>query len=185
MFGIIKKIFIILLSDVVNGCNHAQCMIHPTLVNVHPNKYSQEFHYYLFAVKLDRCVGSYNTLNDLSNEVCVPNKAEDLNLSIFNMITGINESKTLTKHISCEYECRFDGRKCNSDQWWNNRKCRCECNEETNFSEKNATCKTQNFYILLAFLLIAIALLIGGSIYCYLITYRAITKRFIIILLHK
>ena len=123
MFGIIKKIFIILLSDVVNGCNHAQCMIHPTLVNVHPNKYSQEFHYYLFAVKLDRCVGSYNTLNDLSNEVCVPNKAEDLNLSIFNMITGINESKTLTKHISCEYECRFDGRKCNSDQWWNNRKC--------------------------------------------------------------
>ena len=21
----------------------------------------------------------------------------------------------------------FDGRKCNSDQWWNNDKCRCEC----------------------------------------------------------
>ena len=36
------------------------------------------------------------------------------------MITGINESKTLAKHISCEYKCRFDGRKCNSDQWWNN-----------------------------------------------------------------
>ena len=41
---------------------------------------------------------------------------QDLNLSIFNMITGINESKTLTKHISCECKCRFDGRKCNSDQ---------------------------------------------------------------------
>ena len=31
------------------------------------------------------------------------------------MITGINESKTLTKHTSCECKCRFDGRKCNSD----------------------------------------------------------------------
>ena len=29
-------------------------------------------------VKLDRCVGCCNTINDLSNEVCVPNKTEDL-----------------------------------------------------------------------------------------------------------
>ena len=34
----------------------------------------------------------------------------------------------------------------------------------------------QNFYILLAFLLIAIALLIAVSIYCYLIKYRAKQK---------
>ena len=33
------------------------------------------------------------TFNDLPNEVCVPNKTDDLNLSVFNMITGINESK--------------------------------------------------------------------------------------------
>ena len=62
----------------------------------------QEFHYYPFAVKLDRCVGSCNILNDLSNKVCVPNKTEGLSLSVFDMITGINESKTLTKHIACE-----------------------------------------------------------------------------------
>ena len=43
------------------------------------------------------------------------------------MIAGINESKTLTKYITCECKCKFDGRKCNSDQWWNNNKCRCEC----------------------------------------------------------
>ena len=47
-------------------------------------------------------VCSCNTLNDLSNKVYVPNKTENLNLSVFNMITGINESKTLTKHILCE-----------------------------------------------------------------------------------
>ena len=49
--------------------------------------------------------------------------------------------------------------------------------DETNFSEKKkSTCKTQNFNILPAFILITIALLIlvftAVSIYCYLIKYR-------------
>ena len=91
-------------------------MIQPTLINLHPNEYNQEFLYYPFLVKLDRCVGSCNTLNDLSSKVRIPSKTEDLNLSIFNMITGINESKTLTKHTSCECKCKFDGTKCNSNQ---------------------------------------------------------------------
>ena len=55
-----------------------------------------------FPVKLDRCVRSCNTFNDLSNKVCVPNETEDLNLIVFSVIKGINESKTLTKHKSCE-----------------------------------------------------------------------------------
>ena len=73
-------------------------MTQHTLINLHPNEYSQQFHYYPFAVKLDTCAECSNTLNDLSNKVCIPNKTEDLNLSVSNMITGMNESKTLTKH---------------------------------------------------------------------------------------
>ena len=42
-----------------------------------------------------------------------------------------------------------------------------------NFKGKNITYKTQNFYILLIFLLITIEFLISVSIYCYLIKYRA------------
>ena len=109
--------------------SNQKCEIQPTLINLHPNEYSQEFHYYPFLVKLNRCVGSFiiNIINDLSDKVCVPKKTEDLNLSIFNMITGINESKTLIKHISCECKCKFDGTKRKSNQGWNNDKCRCEC----------------------------------------------------------
>ena len=92
---------------IVNGSNHTECILlsnqkcitQLTLINLHPNEYSQEFLYYPFAVKLDRCFGSCNTLNGLSNKACVPNKAENLNLSMLNMITGVNESKKLTKHI--------------------------------------------------------------------------------------
>ena len=43
------------------------------------------------------------------------------------MITGINESKTLTKHVSCECKCKVNGRECNYNQTWNNDKCWCEC----------------------------------------------------------
>ena len=52
------------------------------------------------------------------------------------MITGINESKGLIKHISCKCNCRFDGRKCNSYQWWNNDKCRCKCKKRHAFEKK-------------------------------------------------
>ena len=46
----------------------------------------------------------------------------------------------------------------------------------TNLNENKANSKTQNFYILLALLLITIALLIAVSIYCYLIKYQAKQK---------
>ena len=46
-------------------------------------------------------------------------------------------------------------------------------NDETNFNEKKTICKTQNFYILLGFLFITIALLIAVSIYCCLIKNQA------------
>ena len=142
------------------------------------------------------------------------------------MITGINESKTLTKHISCKCKCKLDGTKCNSNQRWNNDKCWCEykkhicekeyawnpskcicesekylasimddskiicdevtesCSERkktipTSFNEKKVTYKTQSFYILLAFLLIIIPLLIDISIE----QMKSFTKVFLFIVL--
>ena len=99
MFGLIKKIFLELITSVVNVYYHAKCialsiqkfMNQPTLINLHPTGCSQESLYYPFPVELDRSVGSCNTLNGLFNKVYVPNKTEDLNLSMFNMITGKNE----------------------------------------------------------------------------------------------
>ena len=64
---------------------------------LHPNEYSQEFYYSPFA---DRCAGSCNTINDLSNKVNFPNRTEDLNLSVFNMITAIKWITNINKaHI--------------------------------------------------------------------------------------
>ena len=45
---------------------------------------------------------------------------------VFDMITGINESKILTKHISSECKCKFHRSIYNSNKRWND-KCRVEC----------------------------------------------------------
>ena len=124
MFGINRKLFIVLLASIVNASNHTKCVslsnqkreIQPTFINLHPNEYSQELHYNPFPVKLDPFAGSSNTLNDLFNNVCLPNKTKDLSIHLFNMITltGKNESKILIKDTSCKCKFKFDGRKCNS-----------------------------------------------------------------------
>ena len=84
MFELIKNMFIELWTDTVRKSNHkvrfikqSKMMTQLTFINLHPNEYSQEFHYNLFEVKLERCDGIFNIFNDLSNKVCVPTKKED------------------------------------------------------------------------------------------------------------
>ena len=51
MFGTIKKMFIVLLTNIVNASNHTKCvslnnqkcMIKSTLINLHTNEYSENF----------------------------------------------------------------------------------------------------------------------------------------------
>ena len=38
------------------------------------------------------------------------------------MITGINEWKAIAEHIQYKCKCKLDGRKCNSNQNFNNNK---------------------------------------------------------------
>ena len=106
MFEIIRKMFIVLLTSLLNtynASNHTKCVsLSNQNYKVQPNEWIQ--------VKLDKCVGSCNTFNDLSHKLCVPNKTENLNIHVFNIITGKNESKILTKDISCECKCRVDGK---------------------------------------------------------------------------
>ena len=124
--------FIRLLTGLVNASNHKKCIslgnqkceIQPTFINLH--LMNTVTNYTSIHLELDSCAGTCNTPNDLSSKVCVPNKTEDLNIQVFNMITGKNESK-LTKSISNECKCKFDERKCNSNQKWNNDKCWCKC----------------------------------------------------------
>ena len=115
MFGFIEKISVGSLSfsgslaRIVNASNHTKCIVlnnqpckaRPTLIKLNPDEYNQGLHYYSFMVNLDRRDVNGNTLDDPSDKKFVPNRTEDVNSSVFNMITTINKSKTLKNHISC------------------------------------------------------------------------------------
>ena len=50
------------------------------------------------------------------NTFCVPSKVKDVNLKVFNLMSGLNESQYIFKHESCEYKCRFNESVSNSKQ---------------------------------------------------------------------
>ena len=50
-------------------------------------------------ISLGRCNGSCHTLDDPSSRTCVPNKRGILNLTAFDFIIRVTESKTLAKQM--------------------------------------------------------------------------------------
>ena len=58
MFDLTKKMLVILLTSILSpsidtkyvSLSNKKCMTQPTLINLHPNEYSQELRYYPFAV---------------------------------------------------------------------------------------------------------------------------------------
>ena len=86
-------------------------MTRATLVDLSPDVYNKGCHYYPSMVSLNRCNGGFN-----GGCNSVRNKAENVNINDFNMTARINELKTLTKHISSKFKCKFDGIKYNSNQ---------------------------------------------------------------------
>ena len=125
MFGFFKKIFLGLLSfsgSLPTKCmslNNEQCKIRRALIDLNP----VELKYYPYLITLDECNGSCNTVTKIPYRICTPNKTENANLNVFNLITGTNETKKLIKPISLKCKCKFDGKKCNSNQICNNDKC--------------------------------------------------------------
>ena len=115
MLWLVKQVFVALLS--FNGFLTTKCtslnndpsMARPTLIKLNP----VEFNYYPFMISLDKCNGSYNVVDDLSTKICVPSKTKHVSVKVFNMITRIYETKTLIKHISCSFKCKFNSETCN------------------------------------------------------------------------
>ena len=58
--------------------SNQKCTTQPTIIHLTPNESTQGLQCYPFVVNLDICVGSCNTLNNLSNKVCVAKKKQKI-----------------------------------------------------------------------------------------------------------
>ena len=86
-----------------------------------------ELNYYPLMSSRDKYNGNSNAVKVLSTKICILSRAKDVNVKVFNMITRINEAKTLVKCISCDCKCKVNSTTYNSNQKWNNNKFPCEC----------------------------------------------------------
>ena len=127
IFGFVKKVLFIgltILSNFTNASslscismNNQACKWRPQTVNVNSNNPI----FYPFSIKINKCSGNCNNINDPYANICVPDVIEDLNVKVFNLMSRINETKFIEWHEKCDIKCicRFNAIVCNNKQNWN------------------------------------------------------------------
>ena len=137
MFGFIKKVFIVAMTffnfnpSNVNSLecisiNNQECKAKPKIINVNNNGPV----FYPFNVKINKCSGSCNNINDPYAKLCVPEIIKNINVKVFNLMSRINETRHKIWHETCKCVCRLTPSVCNSRQIRNKDKCECECGED-------------------------------------------------------
>ena len=98
-----------------------KCKVRPEIVDINSNNPI----FYPFSIKINKCSGNCNNINDPYARICVPDTVKDLNVKVFNLMTLTNETIHIKWHETCKCICRLDKIVCNSKQRWNEDKCRC------------------------------------------------------------
>ena len=135
MFGFIKKCFFTAVTFInfnLSGINSLECVSvnnqerkRTEIINLNNN----EPIFYPYNIKISRCKGSYNTINDPYAKICVPDQIKNTNVKVFNLMSITNETRHIKWHRTCKCKCRLDASICNNKQRWNDDKCRWECKE--------------------------------------------------------
>ena len=131
-FSFVKKVFVlgltVLLRSIAGALNcisikNQECKVRPEIIDVCSNNTI----FYHFSVKINRCSGHRNNINDPYARICVPDIVKNLNVKVFNLVTLTNETRSIKWHETFKCICRLNRIICNSKQRWNKDKCRCEC----------------------------------------------------------
>ena len=75
--------------------------------------------FYPFSIKVNKCSGDCNMINDPMAKLCAPDGVKDLNVKVFNMFARINEARKVVWHETCKCVCRLTDAICNERQEWN------------------------------------------------------------------
>ena len=99
--------------------NNQECKIRPEIINVNANKSM----FYPFSIKVNKCSGICNNINDPYAKFCVPDVVKNINVKVFNLMSRINETRHIIWHGTCKCICILyvfaiidkDGLKTNAD----------------------------------------------------------------------
>ena len=102
--------------------NNEECKVRPEIVSVN----GDDPMFFPYSVKTRKCSGSCNNINNPLAKLCVPDVVKNLNVKVFNLVSGTNETRRIEWHETCKCKCRFNSSVCNNKQCCNDDKCRCE-----------------------------------------------------------
>ena len=68
-----------------------KCMARPKIIQTNAN----EPVFYPLSIKVNKCGGDCNTINDPMAKLCVPDIVKDMNIKVFNMLSWINETRKM------------------------------------------------------------------------------------------
>ena len=133
IFRLINKIFFLRLTILSNFTNALDCMsmknskckVRPKIININSNNPM----FYPFSIKVNKCSGNCNDINDPYARICVPDIVKNLNVKVFNLMSRTIETKLIEWHKKCKCIYRSDKIICNNKLKWNKDKCSCECKE--------------------------------------------------------
>ena len=97
-----------------------KCMSRPKIIDL--NKDEPVF--YRLSIKVNKCSGDCNNINDPLAKLCVPDIVRDMNIKVFNLLARHNETRKVVRHETCKCVCRLTSAICNDRQEWNENKCR-------------------------------------------------------------
>ena len=103
-----------------------KCISRPKIIDVTPD----EAVFYPYSIKVNKCSGSCNNINDPFAKLCVPDVVKDINVKVFNLMARINETRQMVWHETCKCVCKLTKAICNAKPVWNKDKCQCECKED-------------------------------------------------------
>ena len=83
--------------------NNQKCKTRPKIVNVN----STEPVIFSYIVKINKCSGSCNNINDPYTKICIPNVGKDANIKVYNLILRTNEKRHIKCHENYKCKCRF------------------------------------------------------------------------------
>ena len=74
--------------------DNQKCMARPKIMQTNAN----EPVFYPLSIKVNKCGGDCNTINDLMTKLCVPDIVKDMNIKVFNMLSRINQTRKIVWH---------------------------------------------------------------------------------------
>ena len=125
MFKFIKQIFFSTLMYFASLSNanslecismkNQECKVRPEIVNINSN----DPIFYPFSIKINKCSGNCNNINDPYAKICIPDIVKNLNVKVFNLMLLTSEIKRIKWYETCKCVCRLDKIICNNKQSWN------------------------------------------------------------------